>query len=132
MKSKFLIFPDFEREFILDTDACLDGISGILPQEQESIELPVGNFSKALSETEIKYPIIEKELYAVMKSLKYYLIGRSFIIRSDHEPLKYLSTMKEMSQRLYNWWLAIFSRNNHLSPRKATWKRRRNFTFNSH
>ena len=67
LKSKFLICPDFEKEFILDTDACLDGISGILSQEQESIELPVGYFSKALSETEIKYPIIEKELNAVVK-----------------------------------------------------------------
>ncbi len=71
LKSKLLIFPDSEKEFILYMDACLDGISGILSQEQESIELPVGNYSKALSKTEIKYPIIEKELYAVVKSVKY-------------------------------------------------------------
>ena len=31
------------------------------------------------------------------------------IIRCDHQPLKYLSTMKEMSQRLYNWWLDLQS-----------------------
>ena len=32
LKSKFLMCPDFDKDFILDTDACLDGISGVLSQ----------------------------------------------------------------------------------------------------
>ena len=39
LKRKFLICPNFDKDFILDTDACLDGISGILSQEIEDASI---------------------------------------------------------------------------------------------
>ena len=35
-----LRLPDFSREFVLQTDACNDGIGGILLQEEDGIKHP--------------------------------------------------------------------------------------------
>ena len=81
-----------------------------MSQEHEGVELPVRIYSKALSEAEQRYPKPEKEIMAIVKTInhfKYYLLGREFTVRSDHQPLKYLASVKDMSQRLYRWWMEI-------------------------
>ena len=55
LADKCLIMPDFEKEFILDTDASAKGIGGVLSQKIEGYELPIANYSKSLTETEQKY-----------------------------------------------------------------------------
>jgi hypothetical protein len=110
IKKRFLLVIDPTKPIIVDTDASNIGIGGILSQEHEGVELPVRIYSKALSEAEQRYPTPEKEIMAIVKTInhfKYYLLGREFTVRSDHQPLKYLASVKDMSQRLYRWWMEI-------------------------
>lgn len=59
---------------------------------------------------EIKYSTIEKEALAIVWSVKYsrnYLLGRKFIIRSDHRPLKWLFSIKDADSKLLRWRLKL-------------------------
>lgn len=56
-----LIQPDYNKEFILDTNACLSGIAAILSQKHLGIKYPSSFASKRLTPAEVKYSISEKE-----------------------------------------------------------------------
>ncbi|CAF0975241.1 unnamed protein product [Brachionus calyciflorus] len=102
-----LIMPDFNKEFILQTDACDYAIGAVLLQDINNILRPVAFFSKQLSRTQRKYSTSEKELLAIVLSVEHfhvYLYGRRFKIHSDHQPLKWLLTKKgAIACRLARW-----------------------------
>ena len=53
----------------------------------------VNFLSHKLSETQKRWPVIEKEAYAkayALQKLDTYLHGAEFTIKTDHKPLKYL------------------------------------------
>ncbi|MCA9324994.1 hypothetical protein KDA23_02935, partial [Candidatus Saccharibacteria bacterium] len=53
---------------------------------------------KHLVTAELNYSKAEKELYAIVprtEYFKHYLYGRSFKVRTDHRPLRYLLTQKD-------------------------------------
>ena len=58
-----------------------------------SEEVPMYFLSHWLSETQQRWPVIEKEVFAILytvQKLDYYLSGAVFTIKTDHQPLKYL------------------------------------------
>jgi hypothetical protein len=57
-----LAFPDFSKEFVVETDACEIGIGAVLSQEGHHIAY----FSKGLSASNQKLTTYEKEFMAVM------------------------------------------------------------------
>ena len=65
-KEQTLHFPDLSKPYDLHTDACLSAISGILTQEGKIIRI----FSAKLSESQQKWNIVEKELFAVISAVK--------------------------------------------------------------
>ncbi|GAB1869457.1 RNA-directed DNA polymerase [Camponotus japonicus] len=101
-----LSFPRGEDEFILDTDASNIGIGAVLSQRQSGKERVIAYFSKVLSKTERNYCVTRRELLAVVDSLKFfrhYLLGRKFIIRTDHISLKWLMSFKDLEGQLARW-----------------------------
>ena len=57
-----LTSPDFERRFILQTNASNYGVSAVLSQtDAKGLDHPVAYFSHKLLDREQKYPTIEKE-----------------------------------------------------------------------
>ena len=102
------VFPDFSREFLLDTDASDQGIGGVLSQIQsDGQERVVVYASRLLSKSERRYCITCKELLAVVVFLHHfrqYLLGRKFILRTDHSFLVWLHNFKEPEGQLA-WWL---------------------------
>lgn len=104
--------PDFNQPFILITDASTSCIGAILAQKDNITgkEKMIHTFSKVLDKCQTNYSISEKELLAIIKAFehfKYYLIGRKFILRSDHKALEYLSTTKNENSRLLRWSLKM-------------------------
>ena len=80
---------DPDRETILTTDACEYALGATLNQVYDQGERPIAFISKILIAAEKNYAMWEKELFAVIWSIKYfrpYLTGHQFHIRSDNKP----------------------------------------------
>jgi len=85
--------PDFEKEFVLQTDACSDGIGAILLQEEEGLKHPMAFASRKLLQRESQYSTIEKKCLAIVwaiQKFQNFLYGKSFVLETDHQPLEYL------------------------------------------
>lgn len=66
----------------------------------------IAYFSKVLSKAERNYCVTRRELLAVVDSLKsfrHYLLGRKFVIRTDHVSLKWLMSFKDLEGQLARW-----------------------------
>ena len=102
-----LVFPDYSKEFILDTDASNDGIGAVLSQVQDSGEEKVIAYaSRVQSKPERQYCVTCRELLAVVtfiQQFRHYLLGRHFTQRTDHGSLKWLSNFKEPEGQLARW-----------------------------
>ncbi|XP_039039589.1 uncharacterized protein LOC120177547 [Hibiscus syriacus] len=88
-----LALPDFTKIFYLETDASSGGIGAVLSQEGR----PIAFLSKALSQCHAAMSIYEKEYLAILLAVskwRHYLESKPFIIKTDHEPLKYLLEQK--------------------------------------
>lgn len=57
-----LAHPDFDQEFLLDTDANNETVGAVLSQIQNGVERCVAFASKSLSKSERKYCVTRKEL----------------------------------------------------------------------
>ena len=81
--------PDFTQPFIIETDACYDGMGAVIMQNKR----PISYLSQALEQKNMGLSIYEKELLAlvtVVTKWRHYLEGHHFIIHTDHQSLKYL------------------------------------------
>ncbi|OMH84444.1 Retrovirus-related Pol polyprotein from transposon [Zancudomyces culisetae] len=101
-----LAHPDWERMFIVTTDASIDGIGAIISQKYESGERPIAYISRKTTKHERNYSISHLEglavVWAVVK-FKYYIWGRKFIIKTDHKSLLNLFNGKELTGRVARW-----------------------------
>lgn len=104
---EMLQFPNFDEDFILRTDASGYAIGAVLSNYDDR---PIAYASRALNKAEKNYSTIEKELLAIVWSVKHYrpyLFGRHFKILTDHRPLVYLFSLKEPSSRLTKFRLLL-------------------------
>ena len=82
--------PRDEGTYYLDTDASNFGLGAVLSQEQDGQKVVLAYASRTLSSTEKNYEVTRRELLAVVYGLKVYrqyLLGRKFLIRTDHSAL---------------------------------------------
>lgn len=95
-----LKFPNFNESFYLTCDASDKGISGCLYQNSGVL----GYYSKRLTSTEERYSIVEKELYAIIKSLENFrelIQGFHIIIFTDNMNIIYHT--KNITKRIHRW-----------------------------
>ncbi|CAM5101071.1 unnamed protein product [Eretmochelys imbricata] len=105
-----LIAPDFNKEFILQTDASEVGMGAILSQMVGDEEHSILYLSRKLLPREQKYAMVERECLAVkwaMETLCYYLLGQRFILVTDHAPLQWMQQNKEKNTRVTRWFLTL-------------------------
>ena len=70
-----LVSPDFTREFITFSFASEDTLVAILLQKnKDGLEQPIASFSKTLRYFELKYNILEKQAYSLVKALNFFRI----------------------------------------------------------
>ncbi|KII70031.1 hypothetical protein RF11_01336 [Thelohanellus kitauei] len=92
-----LSYLKWEIPFRLSCDASDHGIGAVLSQKIHNVDRPVPFFSKILNSTQLRYCTTDREMLAIMLSIRkfrHYLLGKKFILLSDHNPLSYLKTMK--------------------------------------
>ena len=84
-----LAFPDFDKEFILVTDASNYGIGACLMQQYEGKKMNVIAYhSRKLNSAEVNYSVTDKESLAVVDSLhhfRYLIFGHSVTVYKDHQ-----------------------------------------------
>ncbi|RXN21320.1 retrotransposon-like family member retr-1 [Labeo rohita] len=82
-----LAFFDTRKDLTLQVDDSKYGVGAVLLQEGK----PLAYASKSLTDTEINYAQIEKELLAILwgcKRFHQYVYGRHITVESDHKPLE--------------------------------------------
>lgn len=98
-----LALPDYSKQFVIECDASGKGLGAVLMQEGH----PIAFISKALGPKHLGLSTYEKELLSVVFAVQkwgHYLLGRHFIIRTDHLSLKYLLSQK-ISINMQQKWL---------------------------
>ena len=122
-KAPVLAFPDPNQEYTLYTDASMGCIGAVLTQDTGNGEQPIHFLSHKLSDTQRKWPIIEKEAFAIyyaLQKLDHYLHGAKFTIKCDHKPLKYLFSSEMKNRKIQIWAMAISSYNCRIEYIKGT------------
>ncbi|CAL1276266.1 unnamed protein product [Larinioides sclopetarius] len=102
--------PDWDKPFVLNTDASGQAISGILLQEHEDKLHPISYYSKTLSNSERNYPAIKLELFAIYKSVqafKTYLYNTIFKILTDSKPLLHYKKIASPTDIVSRWLLYL-------------------------
>ncbi|XP_020095072.1 uncharacterized protein LOC109714771 [Ananas comosus] len=88
-----LAMPNYDQPFTIEVDACDNGIGAVLTQEGR----PIAFISKAICQRNMGLSTYKKEFLAVLMAVakwKHYISTRPFIIKTDHESLKYLLEQK--------------------------------------
>jgi hypothetical protein len=98
-----LVLPDLSKGgYELIADASLTGIGAVLLQEGH----PIAYESRRLTDAQYKWTTTEQEMWAVVHALRVwrcYLEGAQFTVITDHNPLIYLKTQKNLSRKQARW-----------------------------
>lgn len=97
-----LAIPDFNSLFKLYCDASGEGIGAVLMQDKH----PIAFESRKLKDIEKTYSIYDKEMLAIMHALakfRQYLICGRFIVKTDHNNLRFFLSQKDLNDRQQKW-----------------------------
>jgi hypothetical protein len=86
----------------IECDASDEGIGAVLMQGGHPIVFESHN----LSQPERLYSIYDKEMLAIMHALtkfRKYLVGNKFVVKTDHNSLKYFLEQKDLSECQQKW-----------------------------
>ena len=110
-EAPILAYPDFTRDFLLETDASGAGLGAVLAQRQDDDQIrPVAYASRTLQPHEKNYGISEMEALAVVWAVKHfrsYIYGHHCDVYTDHSALKALLNTPHPSGKLARWGMAI-------------------------
>jgi hypothetical protein len=102
-----LKIADPDNDFLVCTDACKEGIGGVLMQEGHVICYT----SRKLNKHEINYVTHDLELASIVHALKmwrHYLLGRRFVLMTYHCGLRHLFDQPNLNARQARW-MALLS-----------------------
>lgn len=84
-----LQLPNFYHTFVVDWDASRTGVGAVFQQNGQTITY---FSSKRLSPSNHHKSVYNKELLTLVMALQkwHYLLGRKFVVHTDHSSLKFL------------------------------------------
>ena len=89
----------------------MNSFGAVLSQKINGKERDVCFGSNTLSKSQRQYSVTRKELLAIVhlvKCFRHYLLGRRFVIRTDHSALKSRMITKEPEGQTASWIETIF------------------------
>jgi hypothetical protein len=101
-----LALPNLRQPFEIQTDASNYAMGVVLLQHGK----PICFHSETFNGVVINYPTHDKELYALVQSVKkwkHYLLGKETIVHTDHQPLQYLQSQTKLQQARYFTWMGF-------------------------
>lgn len=105
---------DERKPFNLKTDASDYALGAVLMQGEKENEHPIEYASRLLLPAERNYSTTEREALAVVwavKKFRGYIEGSTIFVHTDHQPLKWLFSLKSPTGRLARWSLELQSYN---------------------
>ena len=110
--SPVLAYPNFKRDFVLETDASIHGIGAVLGQHQDDGNVhPISYGSRALSVAEKNYGITELETLAVVWAISHFhhfLYGHSVTVYADHTAVKAVLESQNPTGKHAWWWNKVY------------------------
>ena len=103
-------FPTEDDRFVLDTDASLFAIGGVLSQIQNEEEVVIAYASRSLRTSQRRYCTTRREMLAAVvmcTHFRSYLRGSPFTLRTDHSSLRWLKKFKNEDGMLARWYLLL-------------------------
>ena len=106
---RFLQRIDYESgdPIWLIADVSNRGVGGYVAQGQNwRTARPIGFYSRQYRPAEVNYPTHEQEMLAIISCMKHWypqLTGTHFTVLSDHAPLQYWKTQRDLSKRQIRW-----------------------------
>lgn len=116
-RAPVLGFADYNKPFIVETDASHVGLGAVLSQDQDGQRKVIAYASRRLRPSEKSprnYSSMKLELLAlklaVTEKFRTYLLGSKFEVFTDNNPLKYLQTTAKLGALEQRWaaQLALF------------------------
>ena len=100
-KETMLAYPDFNKEFVIHTDASHEQLGAVISQDN----CPIAFYSRKLKPEQTRYTTTERELLSIVETLKEFrniLLGHKVIVHTNHKNLtcKNFNTERVMRWRL--------------------------------
>ena len=100
-------FPKLNETFYVEVDVSNSAVGGVLTQVNKGGKSqPVTYFSKALQKSQKNCSTHPKEasvLIVAVRQWHVYLMGREFVIKTDHNPLVHLRNTKDPRGKIARW-----------------------------
>jgi hypothetical protein len=117
-----LISPDYSKEFLIFSFASSDTLVVVLLQRNtEGLEKPISFFSRALRDAETRYDIMEKQAYALVKSLKdfrIYVLHSKIIAYVPSASVKEILIQPDIDGKRSKWMAKILEFDLEIKPTK--------------
>ena len=103
---------DLSRPFHLAVDASDVGAGAVLQNGPDGVEHPICYLSRKFNTHQRAYSTIEKEALSLVLAIQQFevylgLSSHPITVYSDHNPLRFLNTMRNSNQRLMRWSLIL-------------------------
>ena len=129
LQAPILAFPDFNKPFLLETDASGKGLGAVLSQKQADGRYhPIAYASRIMNDTEQRYHSNKQEFlalkWAVTEQFHEYLspYGKNrneFVVRTDNNPLTYIFSSMNLDAAGQRWVAQLASYNFSLEYQKG-------------
>ena len=129
LQAPILAFPDFNKPFLLETDASRRGLGAVLSQKQADGQYhPIAYASHVMNETEQRYHSNKQEFlalkWAVTEQFHEYLspYGKNrneFVVCTDNNPLTYIFSSANLDAAGQHWVAHLASYNFSLEYQKG-------------
>jgi transposase InsO family protein len=99
--SPVLALYDSNLDIKVSADSSSYGLGGVISQRETNGWRPIAYASRSLTTTESRYAQIEKEALAstwICEKFRDFLIGKSFLLETDHKPLVSLLGQKDIHE----------------------------------
>ena len=108
-----LVFLDFDKPFLLETDASKEGLGAVLSQKQDDGCYHPVTFGSCRTLAEKNYHSSKLKFLAlkwgVMEHFKEYLASVPFVVRMDNNPLAYVLKTPNLDATGHRWVGALAS-----------------------
>jgi hypothetical protein len=121
-KAPVLASPNFAKDFILFSFASEHTIVGVLLQKDEqNFERPIAYYNRTLRDSPLKYDIMEKQAYALVKALKefrVYILHSHTVAYVPNSSVKDILTQPDPEGKRGKWIVVLLEYDLEIKPTK--------------